>query len=284
MDCCSDSFRRQMLPQPVATLSSNHVQMMNGARIALHQLYRGALPQFLIVNRRDTGSMGIPFAQMRQEGPQKTALHFIEPRIDAEAVRDLIAMAATVAQDRQTIARRRVIHDDPTAIAQTPQIFRRIKTIGDISRKGGQWLAVDERPVRLRRVLNQRNFVFSREPRKLIQRARLTVQMHRHQCARFRRDARSGIGWIHLQRLGIDVGKPGKRSGRPNADARKGSCERAGNNFTARDTGIAQAQLNGSGAVGDADRKLSAQRGGEFRFEGAKLLAQNEMTACEQAP
>src|SRR5271155_3795575 len=117
---------------------------------------------------------------MRQKGAQKTTLQFVEPGVDAEAVCDLVAVPAAIAQDDESIAHGGVIHNDSAAIAQATQVLRRIKTVGDVAREGRQGLSIEESAMRLRGVLNERDLVLPGELHEISQRTGLAVQMHRH--------------------------------------------------------------------------------------------------------
>ena len=119
-----------------------------------------------------------------------------------------------IAQQAEAVGERRVRGDDCAGVAVSPEILARIETeCGDVAETSGA-PAVPARAVRLTRILDDEDAVPACELEDRLHRYDLTVEMHRHDRLRMRRQrALQERGIDQIVCVDVDEHRPRTRGG-----------------------------------------------------------------------
>src|SRR5579885_1803283 len=199
MDAGSDAALRQPFAKCVAVRRPDDIKVAHGIRTAFHRLDNLAVTQQRIVDSGYSPALGVPLLPMRQEGPQKASLHFVETGVDSANPGNLVSALAAFSKTARALGGLDVISDNGATVPQAAQVFGWIKTVSHVGRKICQRPAAIARAVRLARVLHQRRRRPASQIQKTIQRANLAVKMNRKDGRSVRRDSLSCILGVEQQ-------------------------------------------------------------------------------------
>ena len=233
-------------------------------------------PQLLVIEGGDLA----PALIMRIEAPELDAqdgrLQFIQAAVRAPRLMRVARRLAIIAQFAQLRRQGIVIRDHSAAIAVRAHIFGRVEAERAQMTDGPDLLPAVFGAVRLGAIFDQQQVMLVGEGLQGIHISRAAIQMHNQDGAAAFADGVTSARRIQREASPVDIGEHGNGARAfDGGDAGHGRM-RNGDNFVARpDAAGAQGQLEGVGAVGDADCMPCAVISGEFRFKGFHFRSQD---------
>ena len=228
--------------------------------------------------------------QMRQLGAQDRGLDFIQARIYANFVRDVMGPPAILPQGGHPCGQHCVVRRQHAAIAQRAEILRWIQAERAHLADRAKPLAMQCGAVRLGAILDQRHAMGAAEWQYGIKIGGLAVKMHgNHRPNRRQAGGRMAQHFRQFGRVqrvmdGVDIEQ--QRRGTGHLDGRDrgdGGVGHGDHGRTRPDAQAPQCQRQRIGAVGAADSRLGPEKLGELRLEPPPLLAQDVPAGVKRA-
>ena len=238
----------------------------------LHQ--RG---QAAVVAAGDLAAAGVVGVEERQAAVEHRRLQAVEAAVGAHQDVVVARGLAVVGEQADALDELAVVAGRGAAVAEAAEVLGRVEAPGGERAEAADPLAAPERPLRLRRVLEQPQAVLPAQGEDGVDVEGAAVEVDAEDAHGTTGDPRRRVGRVEVERPRVDVGED-----RPAAeeDDRLGGGEEGegGDDHLvpwAQAEG-AQGEHQGVGAVGEAGTGGDPQVGGEGRLEFPHLGAEDE--------
>ena len=237
-----------------------------------------------IVGGGDAAAGLRPRGQMTELDPQDGALQGLHPAVEPGVRRRAAVVAAPAPQRAHGPGVCVVVGDDHAALAVRPEVLGGVEAeAAEVAQAADPPSAVLG-PVRLRRVLDDRQPVPPGHGQQRVEVGRMAVEMHGDHRLGPRGDRFGRPVHVHRAGAGIDVHE--HRGGPGVADGRDGGDEREGHRYhfvAGSGPDREQGEMQGAGPRVDGDAVRGPAVGGELALEGRHFRSEHELSAREHA-
>ena len=265
MDAGLDAGVRELGAEIVSPPAAHDVEVMDAVRARPSQLF--------VVGRSDLGAAAVVVLQPPKPDPEERRLKLVQSGVCPRPAGEVARLLPVRAKLANRLGKPRVRGDNRTAVAERPEVLRRVEgeAAGDADRS--RRTSVDHEPVRLRGVLDERHS----ERKQLVDRRRAAVEVDGNHGRCLVRHCVGSPRRIDRERLGVDVHEDGPEAGPNDRRRRRGRGEvRTEHLGSGRQLQRPQRELECVGAGGHANRRLRLGQFRELPLERLDLRAEHD--------